>query len=293
MFAQLTQHIMYTFAKILYISIYIPLIIGLIKPSLILRWSKKPTRSKIIGYFLLSSIAIALFAKVFTPPTKEEIIISSEDKPVISIEDKPVIPIEDKPVISINKLDYGIFSKKVTGDRKINATVRAYYNADTYQKKNIEKVLLKIINSIENENPDVNNIRIVAFLYSSEASYETSAGVGWIARLHYVLGEQNKFDIDYSDSTISILNSPLPEEYEKLNQLLLTEHNTSICEVNYNLARIFRETLKEADEKYGFTPKHTDFHEKREQEETIKLFKTHNLNDTLKSTIVSYSKYCK
>ena len=50
-------------------SIFIALIVGLVKPSLILRWTNKPTRLKVVGFYFLSIILTgvlgALFISVF------------------------------------------------------------------------------------------------------------------------------------------------------------------------------------------------------------------------------------
>ncbi|MCM4150026.1 hypothetical protein DHD05_00340 [Arenibacter sp. N53] len=40
--------------------LFIALIVGLIKPSIILRWSKKPTRIKLFGFWILAIITIAI-----------------------------------------------------------------------------------------------------------------------------------------------------------------------------------------------------------------------------------------
>lgn len=46
-------------------ALFIALIVGLIKPSLIIRWSKKPTRLKVLGYWFLSSILVLILAVIF------------------------------------------------------------------------------------------------------------------------------------------------------------------------------------------------------------------------------------
>ena len=40
--------------------LFITFIVGLVKPSLILRWSNKPTRLKVFGYWILSIIVTSV-----------------------------------------------------------------------------------------------------------------------------------------------------------------------------------------------------------------------------------------
>lgn len=45
--------------------LFVALIVGLLKPSLVLRWTNKPTRLKVIGYWFLSFIIISFFGVIF------------------------------------------------------------------------------------------------------------------------------------------------------------------------------------------------------------------------------------
>jgi vacuolar-type H+-ATPase subunit I/STV1 len=49
--------------------LFIALIVGLVKPSLILRWTNKPNRLKVIGYWFLSIIIIGILAAIFIDTT--------------------------------------------------------------------------------------------------------------------------------------------------------------------------------------------------------------------------------
>jgi len=53
---------MNAFLGFLTLALFIGLIIGLVKPSLVLRWSKKPTRLKVIGFWLIGVFGMGIIA---------------------------------------------------------------------------------------------------------------------------------------------------------------------------------------------------------------------------------------
>lgn len=52
------------FLGLLNFALFIALIVGLIKPSLILRWTNKPTPLKVIGYWFLSIIIVGILKEM-------------------------------------------------------------------------------------------------------------------------------------------------------------------------------------------------------------------------------------
>lgn len=50
-------------------ALFIALIVGLVKPSLVLRWTNKPTRLKVIGYWFLSIIVTGILGVMFIDDT--------------------------------------------------------------------------------------------------------------------------------------------------------------------------------------------------------------------------------
>jgi hypothetical protein len=63
--------------------LFIALIVGLVKPALILRWTNKPTRLKVFGYWILSFIVIIFLGSMFVdtePNPKKDIGVSYEFK---------------------------------------------------------------------------------------------------------------------------------------------------------------------------------------------------------------------
>ena len=61
--------------------IYSSLIVGLIRPSIILRWSKKPTRLKVLGLWLISLFVVPVLALIIEDKdiTKDQIEIANEN----------------------------------------------------------------------------------------------------------------------------------------------------------------------------------------------------------------------
>ena len=55
---------METILMLLFIALIIALIVGLIKPALIIRWGKKPTQLKVLGWWFLSSTVIIILLLV-------------------------------------------------------------------------------------------------------------------------------------------------------------------------------------------------------------------------------------
>ena len=51
---------MSAFLGFLSFGLFIALIVGLVKPEIILRWSKNPTRLKVFGYWILSIFIIGI-----------------------------------------------------------------------------------------------------------------------------------------------------------------------------------------------------------------------------------------
>lgn len=87
------------------------LIIGLIKPKLILKWTNKPTRLKLIGYWFLSIIIISIISIITTETSKSsKLIIESSQKNIekgnykIAITDLKTIREDDSLYLSAAKL---------------------------------------------------------------------------------------------------------------------------------------------------------------------------------------------
>lgn len=99
---------MTTLFGIITFVIYAALIVGLIKPALIMRWSKKPTRLKILGLWLASFFIVPLLAVVF---------ISDEDLT------------EDRIEIAATNIEKGYYTDAINSLSKIEKKDPLYKEA--------------------------------------------------------------------------------------------------------------------------------------------------------------------
>jgi hypothetical protein len=95
-------------------ALFIALIVGLVKPSLILRWTNKPTRLKVIGYWFLSIIITGILGVMFIDTT---------------IDSKTSIETANK------NIKEGNYSKAISTLEKIEKTDSLYNNAQLIIKK--------------------------------------------------------------------------------------------------------------------------------------------------------------
>ena len=109
---------------LLNITLFIALVVGLVKPALILRWTSKPTRLKVIGYWILSTIITSVLA-------------------VMVIDTK----IDSKTVIQTGKLEIeeGSYLDAISTLEVIEKTDSLYSNAQS---------LIKTADSLNNLTPE-------------------------------------------------------------------------------------------------------------------------------------------
>lgn len=99
---------------LLSVALFIALIVGLVKPSLILRWTNKPTRLKVIGFYFLSVIITGVLGALFIDTT-----IDSKAK-----------------IESANKfIKEGKYSNAISSLKEVEKTDSLYSNAQTLIKK--------------------------------------------------------------------------------------------------------------------------------------------------------------
>ncbi|KGL59037.1 hypothetical protein [Polaribacter sp. Hel1_85] len=117
-------------------ALFIALIVGLVKPSLVLRWTNKPTRLKVIGYWFLSIIITGILGVMFIDDTVN---------PKANIE-------------SANKyIEEGNYSNAISELEKIQKTDTLYNNAQLLIKKadslsNLTDEERRIANELKAEN---------------------------------------------------------------------------------------------------------------------------------------------
>lgn len=117
-------------------ALFIALIVGLVKPSLVLRWTNKPTRLKVIGYWFLSIFITGILGVMF---------IDDTINPKANIE-------------SANKyIEDGNYSNAISELEKIQKTDTLYNNAQLLIKKadslsNLSDEEKRIANELKTEN---------------------------------------------------------------------------------------------------------------------------------------------
>jgi len=117
-------------------ALFIALIVGLVKPSLVLRWTNKPTRLKVVGYWFLSIIITGILGVMFIDDT---------------IDAKANIE-------SANKyIERGNYSNAISTLEKIEKTDTLYNNAQLLIKKadslsNLTDEEKRIANELKAEN---------------------------------------------------------------------------------------------------------------------------------------------
>ncbi len=262
--------ILFTFFSIL---LLIVLIVGFINPSLVLRWSKKPTKLKVFGYWFLSFIALFITTAMIEAISKSSnnaILTQSKSTPQENTE---------------TEFNYGIITQK-TGSKVM---IDAYYDAEIYKKDNIAEVLQLITQTAKEKNP---NKKIDIFLYPSERIGKINR-TQWIAISGYGYTNPN-LDIDYDEEKINALNTRYTDTKFLELEKFLNDRNTSTYNIYAEIQKIAKNALSEANEKYDFnSDKHGEFQEKRELEEIAKLFSKYNIPDSLDYKISAYSIYCK
>lgn len=236
------------------IFLFIALIVGLVDPKFVLRWDKKPTKLKVILYWIVLTPSIVLLMGLFG-------------------------------VLTDNKKDYGIITNKINS----KVLIDAYYDSDVYNKKSIENLLINITDSLKNEHP---NKSVAIFLYPSKKIGEIDR-TQWIAQFFYN-GDDKTTEVNYEEDKIKALNNRSTDsDYIKLEKLL-NERNTSVCDIYIKMYSISKEVLNEANAKYDFNSKqYGEFQEQREHERIIQLLKEYNIPDSLDYKIYAYSIYCK
>jgi hypothetical protein len=67
---------------LLIFGLFVALIVGLVKPQLVLFWSKKPTRLKVFGWWFLLTFILGIFFTALSPEKTSEEIVNSSRKSI-------------------------------------------------------------------------------------------------------------------------------------------------------------------------------------------------------------------
>ncbi|ADV48760.1 hypothetical protein Celal_1448 [Cellulophaga algicola DSM 14237] len=115
-------------------ALFIALIVGLIKPSIILRWSKKPTRLKVLGFYIIGFIGMVIISIVTTD--KDEMAKSN--------------------IESANKyIEKGQYENAMTDLKKIKEDNSMYQEAQQILKKTDSLIKLTEEKKLLNKNAEI------------------------------------------------------------------------------------------------------------------------------------------
>lgn len=112
---------------LLMLATFVAFMIGLVNPSLIMRWSIKPSRWKVLGWFLLINLILFI---LFAIVSRDSYFVTDEDEceKVEQMEHQSNDSINDALKINENE----ILKKKVADEIKSWGAKDAYFNDDNY-----------------------------------------------------------------------------------------------------------------------------------------------------------------
>ena len=122
--------------------LFIALIIGLVNPSLVLRWSKKPTRLKVFLWWLLANVLLSILLAIISPAISSKEILGSANQ----------------------LIKEGNYSRALTELNKINKNDSLYVEAQQLinkadSLKSMEEKEKKIENKQEKKITEITNIQ--------------------------------------------------------------------------------------------------------------------------------------
>ncbi len=184
---------MKTILVFLIFGLFSALVVGLIKPSMVLRWSKKPTRLKIIGWWFLCTIIVFFSIGLFVSDE-----VSEKSQTGITL---PVKAQTGEKTNSKDNLSYEIITEKDNVNPEIDLNK---CNIEVRLNKKLTKEELKIIaNNLRGTRKSYDKLWIFYYLP------EMKVGSGAWATTHFT-----------PDLEVEILGSTIAEEksaIEKIN----------------------------------------------------------------------------
>lgn len=94
---------------IIFLASVVLLVVGLIKPSVIIRWKTEPSRKKVLMYFGGAAIASFILLMVITPVKNNPTVSDTTKSPEVANNQVPVLPVqkESAPEALPTKLNIG------------------------------------------------------------------------------------------------------------------------------------------------------------------------------------------
>mgnify|MGYP000451090948 CR=1 FL=1 len=153
---------MNAFLGFLTFVLLIALIVGLIKPSIILRWSKKPTRLKVLGFWFIGIIIMSIIG-ITTADEKQLEKLNTEG---LNFREYTIEKTED---ISIKALDKNLSSYELNEIDDLPINKRFTYRIlvpNDIKSKEVKPTIEKIIKDITSKDNDIDEINLL--LYSDK-----------------------------------------------------------------------------------------------------------------------------
>ena len=268
--------------------LFIILIIGLIKPKLILRWDEKPNRLKIFLYWFFVSLIISYIngAYFLSDEIKIEDSINTQSNIKKNVEKSK----DYNQSFNINDFEnqYSIelFDEEITDMGVIKAEIASrYYFKETVKikKDDIEMYLrekLKILDKRTGFKHFNDASNIIIWLYQSK-DHAKEKGAKWICMISKS-GENRKSIFSLSDERYSYFINPTNEVIHDLDE-------EKRKEIYRAISYIAEEALSDADKKFPNAndwEDHYDYEVKREKKYMKKLIKHYQIENKVSNSIL-------
>jgi len=256
---------METILGFILIILFICLIIGLVKPSKILKWDKKPSRIKVFIYWFFSSMLIG-----FLFPKEDQV---NEGQFNYNLFEK--------------KYDITMFDEEVNEMGVIKAQIlqRIFFgNIDSsISKDEIELYLNKRLRQLDERKgfKKFNNASHV-FIYLHESkSHAVEGGGNWIAMISKI-GEEDNIEFTLNEEKLEYVKNP--------NDSIINNLSAEVRKEIYRaIAYIQDKALNEANSKFpegNDWEKNYDFNTKLLKKYYKKLYKHYSITEEIKTEIM-------
>jgi len=167
------------FGSLVILVLFVLLIVGLIKPTVILRKSNNPTRGKIFGYWFLSTIIILIITIILVVRDTNTVSSDRKNNSVLNKIDSSVYNQNKEVVFEKPKYLYDVLKKENFDYRDLatNQYVHRLQYRVKLQKEYSEEELKNISDEIIYKAPDAEAISILFYLPNTETDGPYTAGM--------------------------------------------------------------------------------------------------------------------
>lgn len=234
----------YIFATILFLSIG-ALIVGMIKPQLVIKWKQEATRKDVLKTYSIAILVSFIMVAIFAPPVeKKEATQEQEVKQVDTVTKEPVPTVEKNKSITINSINVSDYSFTKNGKQAVNIILNQ--DSTNYIDLTITKDIIKkgyTYNSSEhlgNKYP----IDITAY-YNARYNFYSKQNT-----LKFTIKDYNK----ETKQAIFIIDTVLNDIDNKSNTMVLKDFEFTLKDKNFDLlSKYFKEVEQPKITKKLFT----------------------------------------